>query len=73
LDFASADASGRLHTLPAGAAPLYHSAMTTSTIVVLTGADISAESGIATVRRPGGPWEGHRVEEGSTAVDHAAR
>lgn len=34
-----------------------------STIVVLTGAGISAESGIATFRGPGGLWEGHRVEE----------
>jgi NAD-dependent deacetylase len=33
------------------------------TIVVLTGAGISAESGIATFRGPGGLWEGHRVED----------
>jgi NAD-dependent deacetylase len=32
-------------------------------IVVLTGAGVSAESGIATFRGPGGLWEGHRVEE----------
>src|SRR3569623_3214354 len=32
-------------------------------IVVLTGAGISAESGIATFRGPGGLWEGHRVED----------
>lgn len=32
-------------------------------IVVLTGAGISAESGIATFRGPGGLWERHRVEE----------
>ncbi len=32
-------------------------------IVILTGAGISAESGIATVRGPGGLWEGHRVED----------
>lgn len=32
-------------------------------IVILTGAGISAESGIATFRGPGGLWEGHRVEE----------
>ncbi len=37
--------------------------MTTETIVVLTGAGISAESGIATFRGPGGLWEGHRVED----------
>ena len=34
----------------------------TRNIVVLTGAGISAESGIATSRGPGGLWEGHRVE-----------
>jgi NAD-dependent deacetylase len=32
-------------------------------IAVLTGAGISAESGIATFRGAGGLWEGHRVEE----------
>jgi NAD-dependent deacetylase len=32
-------------------------------IVVLTGAGISAESGVATFRGPGGLWEGHRVED----------
>ncbi|MBN2970695.1 NAD-dependent deacylase [Roseomonas aeriglobus] len=32
-------------------------------IVVLTGAGISAESGIATFRGPVGLWEGHRVED----------
>src|SRR3569623_3468827 len=32
-------------------------------IVVLTGAGISAKSGIATFRSPGGVWEGHRVED----------
>ena len=32
-------------------------------IVVLTGAGISAESGIATFRGPSGLWEGHRVED----------
>ncbi|GAA3251655.1 hypothetical protein GCM10020258_07650 [Sphingomonas yabuuchiae] len=33
-------------------------------IVILTGAGLSAESGIATFRGPGGLWEGHRVEAG---------
>jgi NAD-dependent deacetylase len=31
-------------------------------IVVLTGAGISAESGLNTFRGPGGLWEGHRVD-----------
>ncbi len=35
----------------------------TPAIVVLTGAGISAESGLATFRGPGGLWEGHRVED----------
>ena len=32
-------------------------------ILILTGAGISAESGLATFRGPGGLWEGHRVED----------
>ncbi|HET8613724.1 MAG TPA: NAD-dependent deacylase [Sphingomonas sp.] len=32
-------------------------------IVILTGAGVSAESGLATFRGPGGLWEGRRVEE----------
>ena len=42
----------------------YHPGMTAiRNIVVLTGAGISAESGLATFRGPGGLWEGHRVED----------
>jgi NAD-dependent deacetylase len=35
-------------------------------LVVLSGAGISAESGIATFRDAGGLWEGHRVEDVAT-------
>lgn len=35
-------------------------------IVVLTGAGISAESGLKTFRDSGGLWEGHRVEDVAT-------
>jgi NAD-dependent deacetylase len=35
-------------------------------LVALTGAGISAESGLATFRGAGGLWEGHRVEEVAT-------
>jgi len=37
-----------------------------SSIVVLTGAGISAESGIRTFRDSGGLWESHRVEDVAT-------
>jgi NAD-dependent deacetylase len=37
-----------------------------SAIVVLTGAGISAESGVPTFRGPDGLWEGHRVEDVAT-------
>jgi len=40
-----------------GAMPDYRS------IVILTGAGISAESGLATFRGPDGLWEGHHVED----------
>lgn len=41
-------------------------------VVVLTGAGISAESGVPTFRDADGLWEGHRVEEVATpqAYDH---
>ena len=35
-------------------------------IVILTGAGVSAESGVATFRGPEGLWEGHRVEDVAT-------
>ena len=35
-------------------------------IVVLTGAGVSAESGVPTFRGPDGLWEGHRVEDVAT-------
>src|SRR5580698_483719 len=35
-------------------------------LFVLTGAGISAESGLATFRGSGGLWNGHRVEEVAT-------
>jgi NAD-dependent deacetylase len=37
-----------------------------SNIVILTGAGISAESGLATFRGADGLWEGHRVEDVAT-------
>ena len=38
----------------------------TGPIVILTGAGISAESGVQTFRGDGGLWEGHRVEDVAT-------
>jgi NAD-dependent deacetylase len=35
-------------------------------VVILTGAGISAESGLATFRGPEGLWEGHRIEDVAT-------
>ena len=40
--------------------------MTVRNIVILTGAGVSAESGVATFRGPDGLWEGHRVEDVAT-------
>ncbi|MCE9593416.1 MAG: NAD-dependent deacylase [Planctomycetes bacterium] len=37
-----------------------------TSLVVLTGAGISADSGLATFRGGGGLWEGHRVEDVAT-------
>ncbi len=51
-------------TLPDAASVAYATTMRAiRNIVVLTGAGVSAESGIATFRGPGGLWEGHRVED----------
>lgn len=41
-------------------------------IVVLTGAGISAESGLSTFRGPDGLWEGHRVQDVATPEGFAA-
>ena len=40
-------------------------------IVILTGAGISADSGVATFRGPDGLWEGHRVEDVATPKAYA--
>lgn len=37
-----------------------------SNLVILTGAGVSAESGVPTFRDSGGLWEGHRIEEVAT-------
>jgi NAD-dependent deacetylase len=42
---------------------LYACSMDVRNIVILTGAGVSAESGLATFRGPDGLWEGHRVED----------
>ena len=41
-------------------------------IVILTGAGISAESGISTFRDSGGLWDKHRVEDVATPEGYAA-
>lgn len=41
-------------------------------VSALTGAGVSAESGIATFRGAGGLWEGHRIEEVATPEAFAA-
>ena len=40
--------------------------MSAGHIVILTGAGVSAESGLPTFRGPDGLWEGHRVEDVAT-------
>ena len=40
--------------------------MSADHIVILTGAGVSAESGLPTFRGPDGLWEGHRVEDVAT-------
>lgn len=45
---------------------------TPKNIVILTGAGISAESGIDTFRAAGGLWENHRVEDVATPQGFAA-
>lgn len=42
-------------------------------VVVLTGAGISAESGVATFRDNGGLWDGHRVEDVATPEAYDAQ
>jgi len=42
-------------------------------VVVLTGAGISAESGVPTFRDADGLWEGHRVEDVATPEAYAAQ
>lgn len=43
-----------------------------TSLVILTGAGISAESGVRTFRDAGGLWEGHRIEEVATPEGYAA-
>ena len=44
-----------------------------SGVVVLTGAGISADSGVATFRDAGGLWEGVRVEDVATPAAWASQ
>ena len=45
--------------------------MVARNIVILTGAGISAESGLKTFRAADGLWEGHRVEDVATPEAYA--
>jgi NAD-dependent deacetylase len=40
--------------------------VTRASVLVLTGAGVSADSGVATFRGAGGLWEGHRIEDVAT-------
>ena len=44
------------------------SSMCDSSVVILTGAGISAESGIKTFRDNDGLWENHRIEDVATPI-----
>lgn len=46
--------------------------MTHRNIVILTGAGVSAESGVPTFRASDGLWEGHRIEDVATPEGFAA-
>src|SRR3954451_652526 len=54
------------------ATPLYARTVDIRNIVILTGAGVSAESGLATFRGPDGLWEGHRVQDVCTPQALAA-
>ena len=41
-------------------------------LVILTGAGVSAESGVPTFRASDGLWEGHRIEDVATPEGYAA-
>src|SRR5262245_14600035 len=58
----ASDNPDRTHALEQ-AADLLRSA---ARVAALTGAGVSAESGLATFRGAGGLWEGHRVEDVAT-------
>ena len=49
-----------------------NSLRTAHKVAVLTGAGVSAESGVPTFRGAGGLWEGHRVEDVATPMAFAA-